>query len=151
MALLLKSGGVFLHIPKTGGSWVNDVLWKLGLVKCEFGEKHSDMNRILHLYAYRPYEYTRKCLRLGFKWHQEVIKGYKFCFVRHPLKWYESYWQYKACRWHLDPGYYKWHPIATTYDVGSDEFDSFVINLVDKFPGYVTELYNHYAFLLAID
>ena len=47
MALLLKNGAVFLHIPKTGGNWVREVLGKLDLIESEIGHKHSDVDRVM--------------------------------------------------------------------------------------------------------
>lgn len=42
MVLLLKKcGAIFLHIPKTGGSWVSRVLWECDLVEKRLGYKHE--------------------------------------------------------------------------------------------------------------
>ena len=47
MALLLKKGECFLHIPKTGGSWVSVILKEQGLVHKEIGyHKHIDWTRV---------------------------------------------------------------------------------------------------------
>ena len=47
MALLLKKGECFLHIPKAGGSWVSVILKEQGLVYKEIGyHKHIDWTRV---------------------------------------------------------------------------------------------------------
>jgi len=51
MALLLRNGAVFLHIPKTGGNWVRGVLEKLDFIEGEIGHKHLDVDRVL----FEPY------------------------------------------------------------------------------------------------
>ena len=47
MSVLLKGGAVFLHIPKTGGSWVHKVLKDTGLSVGSFDHKHADFDRVL--------------------------------------------------------------------------------------------------------
>ena len=53
MAVMLKCGAIFLHIPKTGGSWVTDVLADQGLIKKQIGQIHADLVRVLY-YASGP-------------------------------------------------------------------------------------------------
>ena len=43
MALRLKGGAVFLHVPKTGGYWVNGVLREFGLVEAEVARRHAGL------------------------------------------------------------------------------------------------------------
>ena len=42
MAIELVDGSIFLHIPKTGGNWVTQVLSESKLIKRQVGHKHSD-------------------------------------------------------------------------------------------------------------
>lgn len=43
MAIILKNGECFLHIPKTGGSFVNHILDDVGITKRKIGyHKHLD-------------------------------------------------------------------------------------------------------------
>ena len=47
MAIILKNNEIFLHIPKTGGSWVSKVLKMQSLTKAYIGcHKHFDWARI---------------------------------------------------------------------------------------------------------
>jgi hypothetical protein len=67
---------VFLHIPKTGGSWVKRVIQRANLDK-----KREDG-----------------------AWHSvQIVPGkFTFAFVRHPATWYQSVWAYswKEQHWH---------------------------------------------------
>ena len=145
MATLLKSGGVFLHIPKTGGSWVQEVLKELGLVRYNIGREHEDMPSIMHFPLANPYEYRRKLISRGLGWHGDVVRGFKFCFTRNPLTWYESYWKWRAGQWPEGPDYYTDFPVGTIAETGDDNFNTFVRNVIERFPGYVTALYGRYA------
>ena len=48
MAVMLKCGAIFLHVPKTGGSWVTSALANQGLIKKQFGHIHADLVRVLY-------------------------------------------------------------------------------------------------------
>lgn len=151
MALMLKNGAVFVHIPKTGGMWVTDVLTKCGLVKYRFSQKHADMERILHCGRHYPLWHLKKCLRRGPLWHRDIVAGFKFCFVRHPLRWYESFWRYMCGRgWNewahrTRSGKRLWHPNAMLDGLGSDDFNEFIRGVAARRPGYVTEYLGWYT------
>lgn len=144
MALLLKNGAIFLHIPKTGGNWVTAVLNDLDLVERELGHKHADLDR---LFA------SSVCLENpAFNSFLQVKqKPYIFCFVRNPLSWYESYFKYMSQtkrrwrHWGDERSITDWHPNAMTNGVGDENFNGFVRNLLRKRPGYVTELFGWYT------
>ena len=75
--------------------------------------------------------------------------AFKFCFVREPLVWYESYWRFmEAHAWPqwgdaADP--YQWHPGALLKGTGSSDFNTFMSNVNRKRPGFVTEMYGWYV------
>lgn len=155
MALLLKCGAVFLHIPKTGGSWVTHVLNKCNLVERAFGHKHADMDRVLYhpnFLGGRKYlsELIKRRLHPMFQKQYERT-NYKFCFVRHPMSWYESWWKYMSGpelrwgHWGDEHNVEKWHPNSILNGLGDDDFNSFVRKVIKKRPGYVTELYGWYT------
>jgi hypothetical protein len=154
MTLLLKNGAVFLHVPKTGGVWVHTVLERLDLVKAPLGRDHSDLE---HAFFDDRYHSDSKVLRhllrrkIGSRRAPAAMaaNAFKFCFVREPLKWYESYWRFMQIRnwvfWgdELDP--YRWHPNAMLNGLGSSDFNQFMHNVNKKRPGYVTEMFGWYA------
>jgi hypothetical protein len=150
MALILKNGAVFLHVPKTGGNWVTAVLRECGLVRAHLGHKHADMSRLLVPVNGRN---SRLVGYLGLRRTLAALhpKPFMFCFVRHPLKWYESWFKYMAQparnwrTWGSERELLDWHPAAVLNGCGAPEFNQFVRNVLAKRPGYVTELFAAYA------
>ena len=73
----------------------------------------------------------------------------RFCIVRHPLAWYESWWKYNNGldwpKWGRDASATYWHPNSILNDCGSRDFNSFIRNVLNKCPGYVSELFSSYA------
>ncbi len=150
MALILKGGGVFLHIPKTGGNWVTAVLRECGLAQGGLGHKHADLDHLLI-----PMNYHRSLVRA----HVQVQKikrrldpkPFLFCFVRHPLKWYESWFKYQTQparnwrNWGRTDDLFDWHPNAALNGCGADTFDQFIRNAIERRPGYVSEMFSQYA------
>ena len=154
MALVLKGGAVFLHIPKTGGNWVTAVLRECGLVEGSIGTKHADINRVLFPSMSTRREIRR--LRVLKRFVKRLLfysrdKPFMFCFVRHPLTWYESWFKYMSqsnCRWRNwgdEKDINRWHPGALLNGLGDSSFNQFVRNVIGKRPGYVTELYGWYT------
>lgn len=147
MSILLKnSNALFIHIPKTGGLFCTQALRQLGLEKTVIGNAHSDIQEINHFASIFPNQYIRKTLHFQADMHKLVMQAFKFCFIRYPLSWYESFWKYKVCRWDYgnEHNIYKYHPLKTLYSVREDNFNEFVIRLNEFYPGFVSTLYNHY-------
>jgi hypothetical protein len=150
MALVLKGGAIFLHIPKTGGNWITKVLEECGLIAGKLGHKHAGMDRLLAPVNPRNGKMLNyfRILRL-----RSVLapKPFMFCFVRHPLAWYESWFKYMTQPsrnwrdWGNPKDLFDWHPNAVLNGCGAEDFNQFVRNVVDRRPGYVTELYASYA------
>jgi hypothetical protein len=153
MALLLKNNAVFLHIPKTGGTWVRNVLKEFDLVQGPLGHGHSDFERA---YWHAKLHHDLKVVRYIFRRAihspraQLIMKpdAFKFCFIREPLGWYESWWRFMmSIDWRIlgdeaDP--HNWHPNSMLNGLGSPDFNTFMHNLNKKRPGYVTEMYGWY-------
>lgn len=157
MALRLLDGSEFLHLPKTGGRTVSKLLHDMELVEAEIGHKHADFDQNLFadnrvtgrvLFA----EYFQRKIR---KWQQGRgtldsrslcrRSAFRFCFVRHPLTWYESWWKYmNGHGWKLfgrQNSRFDWHPLSTLNGLGDPDFNTFVRNVVRARPGFVSELY----------
>jgi hypothetical protein len=157
MAVILKNGALFLHIPKTGGTWVTRVLREARLLRSSIGHRHANLD---HLLAPGWQGLGR---RIEWIWKRGLLlrthpRPFTFCFVRHPLDWYESYYRYKsqpAIAWERDgerDNFHRWHPNAVLNGLGQGpegeprEFNDFVSEAMDRFPGYVSALYAHYTF-----
>lgn len=153
MAVRLKSGGIFLHVPKTGGEWVTQVLREQGLIWREFGHKHADFERTLHHHAFE-HEHRRLGTVLA-NWLErkftrtEPTNDFYFCFVRHPLRWYESWFRYctqhRWKAWGAAGSRRHWHPCAALNGTGAADFNKYLRNVILCRPGYVTELFSSYA------
>ena len=154
MALLLKNGAVFMHIPKTGGNWVRTVLDKLGLASREIGFKHAGVERLLpEPYLYPDYYKTLRSMRMlkvGIPFYPLPAR---FTFVRHPITWYESWFKFLSeprRNWsHFIErrGPIDIHTVSVLNGCGYGgiEFNDFVKNVIEKSPGFVTELYSAYT------
>lgn len=154
MTCLLNNGSVFFHIPKTGGTWVYNVLESLGLIKSRLGHVHAD-----YFHAYwnqmllTPNEIFLNKFKtlLGYRQNSAAMptNTFSFCFVREPLAWYESYWKYmQSLGWPTwgeagDPR--QWHPCCYLNGLGSDDFGIFTSRVLAKRPGFVSELYGWYT------
>lgn len=150
MAVILRSGAVFLHAPKTGGSWVNAVLEDQGLVRTFVKPKHVSAYRFQEYARHHPELYLYYSLRHGPRWHAVTRGSFRFFFVRNPLSWYESIWRYMNGRgWEPFPERptrlsTPWHPKTPLYRHASSDFNEFVAGVLRDSPGYVTNLYNYY-------
>jgi len=150
MALLLKNGAVFLHVPKTGGCFVQSVLHHLDLVSHPIGD-HGTHDRVFWYDRFhRDEKAARNLLRRAFGWLPRVPpNGMRFCFVREPLSWYVSCWRFMQSRnWKREgdeANPYHWNPLEMLNGLGSSDFNEFVFNVNRKRPGFVTELFSWYA------
>lgn len=150
MALFLKNKTIFLHIPKTGGSWMSRVLYDQGLVSFGIGNKHSDASHFLvpplgHYSARAWLKYALAVRRIRKEPHQ-------LCYVvRNPFKWYESWFKYQSDPkrnwkdWGRAGDPLDWHPNMELNGLRADDFNSFVDQMIERHPGYVTRLYARYG------
>ena len=151
MALLLRSGAVFLHIPKTGGTWVTQMLRDNGLVRCRFSHKHADLQRVLESPRLYRYQNLKRCFRFGPNWYSGIPGAFKFCFVRNPLDWYQSWWAFMSQHdWPnfapLDRnGVRQWHPTAELEDIQDNDFTRFLQNVMRTQPGFASRMFAAFA------
>ena len=102
-----NSGALFLHIPKTGGTWVEHTLGQIG-IEIDQAETIEGVT-----YRHAPLPMIRKEFR------------FTFTFVRHPLSWYESWWKFQAGLWRVfEPEV--WHPQSVLERCESDDFKEFI-------------------------
>jgi hypothetical protein len=129
MTVILPNS-VFLHVPKAGGTWVREVLKNAKLTQDELTSISSD-------------ESTEGKMR---SWHcvpqdKSIFDGkYVFCFVRHPLTWYQSHWAFRKRNKNWNQGNRLDEKCQSKY------FDKFISNVVKEFPeGYLHWLYGFYT------
>jgi len=143
MALLLPDQkAIFLHVPKTGGLFIEHYLRSITKVQW-LGNRHSHM-RMIGSIAYDK-------------------RFFKFCFLRKPSDWYQSYWQMKMGETPIDQKHRKdhWFMLGIghdrggihqlhhpTWDIdpfcGSDDLNEFVKNC-SKLDGYLNNLYKEFV------
>lgn len=174
MAIIVGKSGIFLHIPKTGGSWISEVLDDQGLIRRRIGHIHADYaairrhvnpgssvlrdltSQIKSRVSVAHKQRLRRLLRsvkpraTGQQRadHPGESDHFWFCFVRHPVRWYESFWRYMCKR--------EWpslgnrvdiagtHPLAMLNGLGDDSFSAFIERVISQRPGFVSELYGWY-------
>lgn len=160
MALILKGGALFLHIPKTGGNWVTKVLMESGLIEGSLGPKHADITHLFSLtsggmagsakFVYHRQDYLKYFLKKKTGLFGRN-KPFMFCFVRNPIIWLESWFKYMSqptqnwLSWGDERDINKWHPNSVLNGVGHADFNQYIRNVIKKRPGYVTEMYGWYT------
>lgn len=61
---------------------------------------------------------------------------FAFCFVRHPVAWYKSYWG----SWNNN-GRRVGFPLDNVWD---DNYEQFIISALDNYPGFVSRMFRMY-------
>ena len=170
MGLKLINDSIFLHIPKTGGSFISQFLLEQKLVKVPLAGKHDDVFRCLY-----PQGWPQRAKRVASEFIPKVknriisnkdshhwLDGprpeqpiaedipYMFCFVRNPVSWIESYYNYCVpenwYNWSSEYDYCGlWHPNAVLNSLKSESLNEFVEKLLVKRSGYVTEMFGWYT------
>lgn len=114
---LVLANSLFVHIPKTGGTWVRKALEAAGV----------------------PWKRTGSDAHVPFHVIESAVEGrFTFAFVRHPVSWYQSYWAFRMAA--LD------RYGRTPFDEHlSADFNEFVANHCTHRPGALPEPYEGYA------
>lgn len=109
MAFRLKNG-IFIHVPKTGGTWVTGLLGKLGLTESTFPlHPHASLFDVV---SFDP----------------DMARLPSFAFVRHPYGWYQSFWAYREAR--------GWDPNNLLDTCRGATFQEFIGNVLLRRPGH---------------
>ncbi len=151
MAFLLKNNSIFLHVPKTGGSYVKTVLLENNLIIPRFikknsyriGEnKHIDLSQALSILTSYKKNIFYPFVRLR-------DTPFIFYFVRHPKSWYESYFKYLVGidfkKFGQAGNIRKLHPLSPLNELYSKNFNEFMLNILEKEPHFLTKLYFRYS------
>lgn len=106
---------IFVHVPKTGGTWVNKAMTAAGLHLEQEG--YSD-----HPFFY---ELDRR-------------NRFSFAFVRDPLQWWGSEWRFRRNHDYRDLAN---HPYDRWLDLG---FDRFIEQVIEHCPGFLSQMYDQH-------
>lgn len=131
MPLELENGTIFLHVPRTGGTFATAVFRELGIVKRSIGRKH-DCPGVCDIDMTKPMA----------------------VFVRHPYDWIRSVYAYQTAngwpKWpkDVDDGRW-WHPFAELNGFPESNlfvgFDDFLEWLATSAPGFATRTFCKFA------
>lgn len=151
MAFLLKNNSIFLHIPKTGGSFVKKVLLDnkliiphfFGLNSYRIGEnKHIDLSQTISILTS-----YKKLTNYPFAKISDT--PFIFIFVRHPKAWYESYFKYLTGinfkKFGEVGNIRNMHPLSPLNELYEKDFNEFMNKILDKEPHFLTKLYFRYS------
>ena len=108
---------VFLHVPKTGGTWVKAAVANAGIDFEEYvvdGDIHGDL-------SYCP-----------------CRDRFVFGFVREPLGLYQAYWRFKD---HGGMG----RAQSVRHECAAPTFDGFVENVLQNEPGWCSRMFEDYV------
>lgn len=121
MAFILPHS-VFFHVPKTGGTWVRELLERQQLLTA---------CTVLPEHAGRPF---------GVKTHTGILSldskvaagRLLFAFIRHPLTWHQSHWLHRI--------HYGWPPDTASpwHACKSDTFTGYLELYLQQCPGQYT-------------
>jgi hypothetical protein len=144
MAFLIDGKLLFIHPPRCGGEWFSKALTNAGVQQYRIGNKHGHVCSNIEILDVMqdPNIKTMTC-------------------IRHPAEWYKSYWELMTRqnldmntieKWNLFEDNSMWHP---TWDIDNEcfayDFDGFINKCVDKFPSYLSYLYDDYTRRPAVD
>jgi len=139
MAVIFDTDKAFLHIPKTGGMWVRDLL------------RVNGIDYDLYAPAEFPETIDAVLIQENAKHHlaalpEGIEKKNVFCVLRDPYSWYESFWLFRnhSKKW-------KWcnkrRRLDRMLSVNARiKFQIFISEMIVLYPrGFLTELYTMYA------
>ncbi len=115
MTAALVKGGAFLHIPKTGGTWVFNVLSRSGLVRVTIGQAHN------------------------FGHHEK----WAFTVVRDPVQWWLSLWRQRVDSGFEGMG--AEHPLYPLACLDTTDIEVWIDRAAREFPGFCGQLYQQYV------
>lgn len=112
---------ICLHIPKTGGTFIRNYFQETGM---DHGVQKLLEKAHINAYALRQIM-------------EHPIEDLVFCFVRHPLTWYRSYWTSKQKIPDRRGGWID--------DIVDQSWNGFIEQIIAEYPHYLTEFYAGYT------
>lgn len=134
-------GLLFQHVPRTGGTFVEQVVDGLGVeVNRWISKQNSKLCPKKHSLLSHYYR------------EQMVLVKRIACFVRHPVDYYVTTWQYLNEARSISSGRlqqmwvrWKWHPFRQAAMAYRPDFSEWVDALIEAEPGWATRLMAWYV------
>lgn len=122
----------------------------------DFGYEHADMERTLHSFRYYPANAIRSSFLIRGNIDVHVADCFKFCFVRNPYGWYESFWRFMQDYDWSDFSNYRtknrlgipvdrWNPVSRLMKLADNDFNEFMRKVLNEEPAFLTKMYARYA------
>ena len=128
----LDGKALFLHIPRTGGTWVSKLFVDLGIPIHQV--KHPDYTVPQNHFLF-PHFPPGILDRVSFIW----------CNVRHPIAYYESVWKWIAKVSEGMRRRWRWHPHMSATRLWCDDFNVWVGRMLKSEPLWYTRLIEQYV------
>lgn len=137
MRYLSESKALILHIPRTGGTWVEKAIQLCNIESSRWVSKQP--NNLPKKHCLLPHIARRHVSDIDFV----------AAFVRHPIPYYESVWKWmsKTTRSHILRKRWTWHPHKCAIDVfkKNKDFNEWVYNMSEKHPGWYSRMVKMYV------
>ena len=137
--LITKHRLFFLHIPRTGGTWICQALKFLN-------------TRISRRFNKRPVHSNKKLVSKHFLLQHLLREEFgrwdtSFAFVRHPINYYEPVWSWllRAGKRRTGMNRFSWHPFDIPYVNWNDDFNVWMKLMLSNNPGWVSHLFDMYV------
>jgi hypothetical protein len=125
MALVIPGRLIFVHVPKTGGTWIKKVL------RPQIGGAIYTRTSHGNPWAAAGHPDLRDL---------EGIEGYRCAFVRHPVDWWLSFWRHRQRRggsWDMS--------LELDRAVRAKTIKRYVHHILERMPGFVSMMFAQYA------
>lgn len=136
---LKEADTLFVHIPRTGGMWINKALKVSGIPVSRWNQTFTRSIPKKHaLIGHIPPD-NRASVKVA------------FAFVRHPLDYYKSVWTYLKNKGkhqrHKIENNFSWHPFHKPIELWQDDIDfvSWCLRMCDHEPGWMARLVDLYV------
>lgn len=128
------SKALFLHVPRTGGTWVKGIA------------KQCGFRRVIWSTTARPAWAPRVHSTLAHlhpEWVQNV--DFVFSFVRHPVSLYEAHWRYLCHDKVRNSMRRRWSGLKAAKNQWSPDFNEWAMRMITYVPCYATRLFEWYV------
>jgi len=128
-----------IHIPRTGGTWINEAFRILNVhVSMKFQRKKCSNTRKL---------VAKHCLLSHYAAKEFAKWDTSFAFVRHPIAYYESVWGWlkESGKYKAKVGRFCWHPFMEAYLNFDADFNIWAGRMLETHPGWVSHLFDMYV------